>query len=330
MDGLLEKLRAGEPKTSLSTPEAPKSGERSLFKVSIIVGVTGLLSLTAGFLFRVGEFGYGMLAFVIWATILTIQCITLKYNTEILVAAVVGTAGLVLPFWGTPFKYWGATTLIIFLLLVLTHDRGKKEAENMLKIRFSHATRPVVGLILTIGVIMITFLFAVSGETLFTLNNVNRTVDLTIAPIMSGYIKDFSSEAKFGDVLRSFALAQIEKSPGSDELNDFQKQFLANQSAREMNLALAEQTNFTFNENQTVGENVHALVKEKTNNLLGEGSYWGILIIGALIFLLVKSIEIVLYIPLGLLSFMLYELLVAFGFVVVQSESRSKEIIGLL
>ena len=200
----------------------------------------------------------------------------------------------------------------------------------MLKIRFSHVARPVISLLLVVGVIVITFLFSVNGAAIFTEDSVKRTVDLTITPVMKGYIKDFSSDAKLGDVLKSFALQQINESVGSESLSDFQKQLLASQSAKEMSVLLKEKTDFNLQDEATVAENFQALISKKSSDFLDPQSPWGILILGAVILLLVKSIEIVLYIPLGLLAFMLYELLVAFSFITVQSESRSKEVINLL
>jgi len=199
----------------------------------------------------------------------------------------------------------------------------------MVKIRFSHVARPVMGLILTVGVIIATFLFSVHGAAIFTEQSIKRTVDLTVTPIVKGYIKDFSGDAKLGDVLKSMALQQINESSGSESLSGYQKQLLAAQSAKEMNALLKEKTGFNFQEGATVSSNLHALISEKTNNLLGPGSPWGLLILFAIIFLLVKSIEFILYIPLGLLAFMLYELLIAFSFIAVQSESVSKEVITL-
>lgn len=331
MDGLLEKIKSGDTTQYSGSPkDTSVSGERSLFKVYLLIGITALLALLSGFLLKVGEFGYGMLIFVVLTIVLIIQSLTLKYTKEMLLASGLCALGLVLPFWDAPLGYLGGTTLIIFLLLFAAHNRGKREGENMMKIRFSHATRPVVSLILTVGVILITFLFSVNGASIFTEENIKRTVDFTVTPIVKGYVKDFSSDAKLGDVLGSITLQQIEESSGSENLSDFQKQLLVNQSVKELSVLLREKTNFNFQENATVGANIHALVSEKSSNFLDPKAPWGIFILGIIILLLVKSIEIVLYIPLGLLAFMLYELLIAFGFIVVQSESRSKEVINLL
>ena len=331
MNELLENMRySGSPIIPTSDKEQ-NHGQRSWVKVYLLIGITSLLAVTSGFLLRVGEFGYGMIAFVFWATILTIQSLILKGNQEVFLASSIGALGLMLPFWGVSLPYWGATAFIIFFLLALIHERGKREEENMVKIRFSHATRPVVGLILTIGVIMTTFLFSFNGATVLTESNIKRMVDLTVTPIVkNAYYKDFSSDDKLGDVFKNIALAQIEKDVNGAGLSDYQKQFLASQSAQEMETMLEEKINFDLQADATVASNIHSLIVKKSNNLLDPQSPWGIVIVAAVILLIVKSIEIFLYIPLGLLSYMLYELLIAFGFIVIQSESRGKEVINLL
>ena len=331
MDGLLEKIRSERiPQSPLTSKEALGSKDRSWFKVSLLIGIAGLLALLSGGLLRTGEFGYGMLAFVVWTTILTIQSLTLQKVKEILLASGVCTLGLMLPFWGAPFEYWGVTALIIFILLIAAHYRGKTGGENMIKIRFSHVTRPVVSLILMIGVIMGTFLFSVNGAAILTENNIKRMVDVMVTPIARGYIKDFSSNSKLEDVLKNIALEQINKNNDSENFSDYQKQFLANRSVKELSAVLREKTNFNIQEQATVGSNIHALISEKSSSLLDPNAPWKILILAAIILLLVKSIEIVLYIPLALLTFMLYELLIAFGFITVQWESRSKEVLNLI
>lgn len=331
MSSLLENIKySGSPIVPHSGGEQ-SHGQRSWVKVYLLIGLTSLLALTYGFLLRVGEFGYGMIAFVLWTTLLTIQSLVLKGNQEVFLASAMGTLGLILPFWGVPIVYWGATAFIIFFLLALVHERGKREEENMINIRFSHATRPVVGIILTIGVIMTTFLFSFNGATILTESNIKRMVDLTFTPIAKNvYYKDFSSEDKLGDVLKNIVRGQIEKSSDGAQLSDYQKDFLANQSAQELEAVLEEKVKFDLQMNGTFTSNVYNLIKSKSNNLLDPKAPLGILIVGAVIFLIVKSIEILLYIPLGLLSYMLYELLIAFGFIIIQSESRGKEVINLL
>ena len=54
----------------------------------------------------------------------------------------------------------------------------------------------------------------------------------------------------------------------------------------------------------------------------------GLLFIALL--MVVKSIEIVLYVPLVLIGFMLYELMIAFNIITIQFESRSKEVINII
>ena len=332
MDNLSEKIRSGGETSCLnnSSKGISTDGDRSWFKVYLLIGITALTALLSGFLLRVGELGYGTLCFVILTTILIIQSLALKYTKEILLASGLCAMGLVLPFLGAPMGYLGGTTLIIFLLLFAAHDRGKREGENMVEIRFSHATRPVVSLILMVGVVMITFLFSVNRASILTEGNVKRTVDLTVTPIAKRYIKDFSSDAKLGDLMGSIALEQINKASGSENLNNFQKQLFVDQSVKEMGVLLKEKTNYNFDNNATVAANIHALVSTKSSGLLDPKAPWGLLVLGVIIFLLVKSIEFALFIPLELLAFMLYELLIAFSFITVQSESKSKEVINLL
>ena len=332
MDGLLSKIRSGGTSEVFpSSTESTKSEQRSWFKVYLLIGITGLLALTSGFLLKVGEFGYGTLFFVIWTTVLTVQTLTLKYHRELLVASGVCTFGLILPFWGAPLSSWAITAMIIFAILVLAHYRGKREEENMVKISFSRATRPVVSLILIVGVIMTTFLVSLGGKTIFTEDNIGRMVDLTVTPVMRlNNIEGFSSSAKLGDVFMNMALDQIDKASGSENLKDAQKELLAKQSAKEISALLGEKVNFTFQDNETVASNIQALVSNKSGDLVDLKSPWGIWILGAIIFLLVKSVEFILYMPLELLSFMLFELLIAFGFITVQSELKSKEVINLL
>jgi len=331
MPSLLEKIRS-TPRSLESTGEPTKSGpdyKHSAAKVYSLIGLNTALALGVGFLFSRQEFGYGMLLLVLFISFTTVQCLSLKYPKEDLIAATLCSLGLMIPFIGSPYLYHLATLVLIWLLLFHAHSQGRRYIDNMVKIKFARAARPIIGALLTTVVLLMTFVLFVSGASVLRQENIGRALDILVTPIAQGYIEGFSSSAVFGDVLQSMAREQINQSPEAVALGDAQIDFLAMQSAREMAQYIEDQTGFTPLLNETVTSNVQAFITDKADNFAGTRAPIGLAVLFGILLLLVKGLELILFVPLALLAYMLYELAIAFGFITVQFESRSKEVINL-
>ena len=82
--------------------------------------------------------------------------------------------------------------------------------------------------------------------------------------------------------------------------------------------------------NVSGSENVHKIVDTRLSSLSPKAQiYWSMALIAA-VWLSVQSVEFIIYIPLAVLVFLVYELLFALGFAVIQVESKSKEVISLM
>lgn len=330
MENLLSKIWPGRSAGGLEESNKGAPEQRSPVKVYSLIGATAVLAFASGLLLSRGILGYGALTMVVFMTVLTVQSLTLRYTREMLIASASAALGLTLPFLFAPLVHFAVATAVIFLLFFAAHARGRREESNVLKIKFSHVARPVVGLILTAVVISAVFMLFAGGTAALTEETANKMLDVAVAPLVKGYVKDFSSGAGMGDVLEDVARGQIEKAPGSEELTSFQKQLLVKQSSEEIRNILEERTGFRVQMDASAGKNLHAFLLEKSSGILDPRAPLGIILLTLFVLLLVKSVEFVLYIPLGILAFMLYELLIAFGFVAVQLEARNKEVINLL
>ncbi|MEX2054261.1 MAG: hypothetical protein WD883_01855 [Candidatus Colwellbacteria bacterium] len=332
MVNFFTKLRLGEQNREVEgEPSKPASSyKRSALKVSILIGLNTTFALIVGILFKINEFGYGMLFLVISICFLIVQTLTLRYFKEGVAASILYTLALIWPFWDAPTLYLLATLVLVGLMLVHAHNQGREYINNMVKIKFARAARPVVGALLTVVVLLMTFILFVNGGSLVTEDNIGRTIDVMVTPIAKGYVEGFSSDAKFGELLDEISRKQISEAPEAAALSPAQINVLVDRSRGELLKFIEEKTGFAADPDETVKGNVEMFMLDKSEDFEGTTAPLGALILFAILFLLVKSVELILYGPLVLLAYMLYELAIAFGFIAVQFEGRSKEIINLI
>ncbi|MDP3953498.1 MAG: UbiA family prenyltransferase [bacterium] len=302
---------------------------RSALKVYVLIGTNTFLALIVGSFFKVQSFGYGMLFLVVSLSFLIVQTLTLKYVKEGVTASALCALGFMAPFLGEPILYFLPTLGLIWLLLAHAHNQGREYINNMVKIRFTRAARPVVGALLTAVVLLMTFVLFVNGESLLKEDNIGRTIDIMVTPVAKGYLEGFSSEVRLKDVLDNIAREEISKAPEAAGLSAAQINVLVDQSRSELLKFIEDKTGFAPAPNESVKRNVTMYVQDKSEDFSGTRAPLGALVLFAILFLLIKGIELVLYLPLALLAYMLYELAIAFGFIVVQFEGTSKEVINL-
>jgi len=244
-------------------------------------------------------------------------------------AAVFNAIGLTAPFYNQRLSYLLATFAVVTLFFFWAVLRGQQGLENVVRIRFSQVIRPVVGITLAGLTVFLSFVLFSKGAVLLGTSNVNRTLDTLVAPVVQGYIKDFSSSMPTSIALRGLAETQLGTNSDFALLSASQKEMAVRQYVDGFVTYVQSKTKFELDLDVSVGENVQQLIATKAGGVGPQNQPLRAIVFVAVLILLVKSIEVILYVPLATLAFILYQLLVAFGFLVVQFEPRSKEVINM-
>ena len=329
MNSLLEKIRSAGT-DDRSVIGGAVSSEHSQVKAYSLIATTTLLALLAGYLMATNLFAAGGLVLVIFTVGFLIQAIALRFSKEAAVVAVLNTIGFLAPFYNQRLSYLLATFAVVTLFFFSAVLRGQRSVENVIRIRFSQITRPVAGIVLAALTVLLSFVLFSKGDVLLGVGNVNRTIDLLVVPVAQGYIKDFSSSMTTGAALRGLAETQLNANSDFALLSASQKETAIRQYIDGFVTYVESKTGFELDVAVSVGENVQQLITAKASSVGPQNQQLRAVVFVTVLMLLVKSIEVILYIPLAVLAFILYQLLVASGFLVVQLEPRSKEVINMI
>ncbi len=332
MPGLLSRFTSDtDGQESSGEPTRPQASQRrSSVKVYGLIAFNALLALVVGILLRLQEFGYGTLFIVFFISFLIFQALVLREVKEGIIASSCSALGLLLPFLGTSFLYWSAVFGLVWLTLAHAHNRGRQHMNNMMKIKFGQAARPVLGAALMVVVLMMTFVLFIGGQSLIREESIGRFIDIMITPVARGYVEGFSSEATTRDLLDQASRERISQVPEVDRLSSNQREALVAQSTKELAQYIEDNLGFALDLDDTVAGNVQLFLTEKAQGFSGPRAPLGALVLFGILLLLVKGIELILYVPLALLAYLLYELSIAFGFLTVQFESTNKEVARLV
>jgi len=200
--------------------------------------------------------------------------------------------------------------------------------KNALKINFARLVRFISTSMITGIVLFLSATLVISSEFSIKEERVNKTIDIT-APLISKFVGEYDGDTQARILLTNFARKNAIESPDFSLLPEAVQAQIINESINELTVRIEDYIGAEIALDASVSENVNSLVKLKLGSLTPRTQlYWGLGFI-ATMWISARSIDILVYLPFALLSFLMYELLFALGFASMQLESRSKEVIKL-
>ncbi len=291
----------------------------AVFKIYSVILITTAIALAASFLFSQGTIFFGVLALLAFLTFFALQVILLAAADNYLRVAVISNSLAWASFFYQAVSFYFVLAfafLVVFLLLGARS--GKGELEDSLKIKVSRVVRAVAGLSLT-AVVIFTFISTIlATKTTLTQEKVNQLTDVFISPIARHYVKDFSPDMKTGDFFAKLA-----------ERNFAANRAAVNQSVTQFKNNIEGYVGTEIDLRKSVADNIYQALQFRISTLTPQAkTYWALIILGA-IFLSIKSIEFLIALPLTLLVFILYQILLIFNFASVTLKDKSQEVVIL-
>ncbi len=315
----------------LGGPErrAPATHMGSLLKIYVLIGLTTVLAVGAGYFLSRYSWFYGPLFLLGFLIFFIIQALVVKRSPDIVCAGVLNSAALSVFLYKGSASYALISFAILTILFMWAHFRGKYEIENMVRLKFTRAARPVIGLLLTGVFTWAGIILFASGSLFLEEANVNRIVELIGRPLAEKISLDFSSSMKLGDFLGEVAVRQLSQESEFNQLNSPQRKAVVQDFTQGLISSIESTAQTELDINKSVGQNVHQFLVSKSQLFSEQSKLIRLLLLVMALLLTAKGVEFILYIPLVVLAFVMYELMVALGFVVLQYENRSKEVISL-
>jgi hypothetical protein len=219
--------------------------------------------------------------------------------------------------------------------------RGRNLLENSIKVKFFDTARNILpkaatGLLLFACVLFYLNYFEWGNFTPAMGHKIVTGVLLDAEPIVKVIVPSVSLGATIGEVSRSLAFEQLRNAklqvpgvtsgPETDfrSLPNLDQQKLADKAAEQL-LSIFESRFGPVNPNEKITDFAYTLVNKYTSSSLG-GYPWVLPLVSVFIFFTaVKGVLVLLYWFFALIAYLIFKLLLVFGFAYSSMETRSRE-----
>ena len=327
----LKKVSSRSFGDGLYTSRKPAIAEHavSYIKAYIIVVISAISAFCVGYLFSIQSFVHGTVAILIFTTIFMIQTILLRKALDIALVVILDALGFSLFLVETSFSAAAYLLVILSAMFVLAHVSNRREIDNMVQLKFIRAVKSGTSLLLVALSVFIGLTLFVNGSIFFEKENVARAINVIGRPILSDKIENFSAEMEFDEFLRSYIRTELGQEKDFKKLPKSGQEAVINMQTDNLVIYIETRTGYKPQMDKSVAENIQELISTKTEALYPKSQSTRLALVIVILVITVKGIEFLLFPILALLGLMVYELLIGFGFVEIQFESRSKETLNL-
>jgi len=301
---------------------------RTSTKLFGLIVFTTLIGALAGYLLNGGLLLYGAIALVIFLTLFILEVLFVNKQNLLSLVAVLGGFAFALPFFKLVSIYFILAFIVFVAFLFHGAYRGRREMDNMVKIRFTRVIHVISTSIITAVVIFLTAVLIMGSNFRVKEESVGQVIDIA-APFLGRFVGDFTVDTQARVLLGNFVERSSIKNEDFQALPVIQKQLIIDDGARELTERIEEYLGTGIDLDNSITANVHNIIENKLGALTPRAQLYLALIVIATVWISIHSVEFLVYIPLAVLVFLTYELLFALGFASMQLESKSKEIISL-
>ncbi|MEK7149554.1 MAG: hypothetical protein AAB757_01055 [Patescibacteria group bacterium] len=223
-------------------------------------------------------------------------------------------------------------SVIIFAVLYWGNYSGRKVLENNMKINFWETSRAVLpkavaAFALLFGGLM-PFYSAVADQDRFPVSPfLFREVMSSGDFIINKFLPGFTISSTLEEIALKTSEQSLNRLPGAENLSKTAKQQIIGKSASEFYDRVSSFLGIKINPKMNIPDSLYQIAREKFLNLSERGKQIVFAIIGLLIFLTIEAISWPLRSVISILTFVIYEILLAIGFARISLEQRSKETI---
>lgn len=303
-------------------------GFQASTKLFGLIAFTTLAGVLAGFLLNGGLLLYGAIALVIFLTFFILEVLFTNKQNLLSLTVVLGGFAFALPFWKLTSIYFILAFIVFVAFLFHGAYMGRREMENMVKIRFTRVIHVISSSIITAIVIFLTAVLIMSSNFRVKEERVGQIIDIT-APFLGRFVGEFNADTQARAILNTFVERSLIKNEDFQALSVSQKKLIIDDGVGKLKERIEESLGTNIDLVNSVTANVHNIIENKLGFLTPRAQLYLALMVIAVIWISIRSVEFLVYIPLAILVILVSELLFALGFASIQLESRSKEIISL-
>lgn len=303
--------------------------DRSILKISIVIAAAVLTAGFSSFFFEKGEFIYGAILAVLFLVIFILQNLFIKGLDKLFLAALLETAVWALPFYQNFSGYFVIVASVLVVFLFKASFDSRKELEATIKVRFFRVSRLSLNLAIPALILFLLVMFVTRGG-LLTEEGLNILLR-PVTPLAMRYVPTFSPSISTGELLNDIVVSNLSEQEVKD-LNKLplwaQNQLIA-KSVSQFQEKITSLIGSEIDLQKPISTNIYNALHSGYSGLNPTSKTILIAVLLVILYSLIKSIVPFVHAPIALSAFILYEILLASNFVVVQLESRSREVIIL-
>lgn len=221
---------------------------------------------------------------------------------------------------------------IIFLILILANQKGRQELEYFIKIRFWRVSKTILPKVIA-AVFLFSSVIYVYGFPIEEGFFISKQAFEKILSPNKILIDKFLPGFDFSSTLNEFAKKSVEKEIGGSaqfkDLPALAKNQLIAQSVKEFENKISEMAGIKIDSKLKISDVIYEALKNKLINLPANIKPYVQIFVAAFIFLILEGFAIPIRWIISIFSFIMYEILLAFGFAKIELEGGSREIIIL-
>lgn len=307
---------------------ATDNGSKTSVKIYSLISFASVVGAIAGFLLNGGYLLYGTVFLVVFLSLFVLEVLLISKTKLLSIAIGANAVAFAVPFFVLASLSFAGVFVVFTILLYQAAFRGKNELHNMIKIRFARVTRVITTPLIAAIIVFLSATLILSSNFLIKKERVDQVVNI-IAPSLDRFVGDFNSDTKMRVLFSNFARENAIKDDKFLALPSIQQKLIIDRTSEELSQRLVKSLGVQIELNNSVSENIHEITTVKLNSLTPNGRFIWSLVAIATIWLSVRTVEFVIYIPLVALTFLMYELLFTLGFASIKVQTRNKEFISL-
>lgn len=268
--------------------------------------------------------------FAAFLTLFILATVVIVDKRYLFGGVLLASAAFVVPFYTLAGSFFFVSSVALLAFFLSAAVRGRQEVQTSLRIRLLRISRMVVDGLLAGSVVFFTAMLILTSGFSVKRERVDQFIEVFVAPVVERlYNVKITPRTPIGEAISAAVMAKAAGDRNFESLPSAAKEQILRESVAEAEQRLEGFLGVAISSQTEVGQGVYDALQTKLSGLSPQAKvYWGIGLIFA-VWLSVKAVEFLVYPPLALLVWLVYELLIAAGIVSVKLETRDKEVATL-
>jgi len=305
--------------------------DRSIVKMLAVIFSAVVFAALFGYFLSQLNFIYSLISATLFLAVFSLQAFFIKDWNVTLFAIFIEVSVIVAPFYKSFSLLLLGLFFLFFLFLFFAVLSGRRELQNALHIPFFKVIKSVLisSIVAVILLVSSIFIFGGLGSDLMTEKNFQAVLDPVIAPVMWSVFPNSSVGMPLESVISGFIKKQLQDTNEFRVLSESAKNDYLGKVVKEEAKAIEKSLSVPLDFSKSMSQNIYMITVSLINKLEPQNRDYVGLIILITIWLTIGSIASIFYIPVAIITYIIFEILLAMEFAVIQYESRSREIIIL-